>query len=1334
MQSVVDDGEVWELRPGSPSGSISGGGKPSQPQPDDVGGFGVNARLGHIAGETIDSDESRTFIQVTPFTTVDSLFLGGDFRFLRTNTGGYAGSGGAIVRRFIPSRNAIFGTNLYFDVDNSKGAQFQQVGFGFEWLSNRLDNRTNVYIPFGEDQKVLRTGTVAGSESFIGNSLLYSRFTNQVTAATGVDTMFTMPVPGRIFERINLEASAGAYYFAPNDGKIRDFGGPKLRLDATLFRRLLHMYVEGTHDNFNDSLVSFGIDVNYWNRYDEAPRLGGNQFHRITEWTRRNWSIVTSPETKIDDGIIAFNPATGAPYVIEHVDSNATALPGDGTFERPYTTLQFAQINPPDPPNTIIYAHAGSVFNTPLVMNPNEIILGEGVLNPIRLANSPDVIFLPSTGKPGGTPTFDGIAGTPVTLANNTTFGGFVIDNTTGPQALLADGITNASIYGIRVVDVNGGHGVVIRNSAGLITLDDVNILLGNPADDFTGTDLDAFRVEGGTANILYTNSLIQNTFGRAVRITGAGGTVDMRGVTVNTFNNSNTNANFLGDEGVIVQDSSADVFLGRMTIEGGSVDLLNITGDITFTQPVQIAFALQNAENPFGSPFHVNGSTGTISTLPGADLEIVDFISAGPPNIGAIDLRNISGTIRFDGDVTYRGNAANNLPNLFGPALVWQQNSGDFISNGTYTTGDFINNFAQQSQGILIGDRLGALANTAGSTFTMNGQFLIHGTYDDNGVVGTANSAIEILNDPTVVFFAGGVIQDRNPTPPPTTPAIPLSPSGGIEILNTTGTITFAGTTEIFNALPNANGNSAFPALFVNGATGDISFETLTINNAVVAAVPFLGAVEIDNSGDINFDELNVTYIGASVFDVAAVEISNSGVITAGGGNLITNPGPAIRLLNNDEIDWTSTSITAIDGLFGINVTNSPGSFTVTGVGETPGSGGRISMAFIEPGDENGAIFNGTDQTDPINIVTLRNMVFDDNDAGIVISDYNQLILDGVVVSNTSLTGSGLDVGLFLRDVPNLLITDSTFVNNALKHIDAAYATDADEIYDIILDGNQFIDGTNSANGGVSAITFDNVGATGAELNMIVRNHGGRLSGVTGFISQRSDPSLTDVAFSSDSAAFDVRWQGPATVLVENNSFLLTGLQGAKGFEFINGSLAAQTNFTYRNNILQNTAIASDHAGLFFDAAGPTNLTIRDNFRTEPGRTRFPGMQMFGAGDNAYVTRLRSGGNVVVLENNIIDMNNDDTVAFNFPFIGGATSFTINGNEADFRVNTTATAPGERGFVFGAVTGALQFSGNTNNRVTFHMPDPFSDDFAPDFISGSFGSFILNQRRVPNP
>lgn len=1326
--SAAGNDDVWILTPPS-SGAINGGNPvAAHPQPADVGGFGFNARLGHMAGPAVGRRESATFLELTPFTTLDTWFIGGDFRLLRPNEGNLGGSGGVILRRYNPRRNAIFGANVFYDVDDTRGRQFEQVGVGLEWLSAWLDIRANGYLPTGNDKKVLAAGVVRGSERFVGYNLFYDRFSQQATASTGVDMLFTVPIPGRWAEAVNLEASAGWYYFSPNDERLSDFAGGRLRVDGSIIKRLLHAYVEYSNDRAFDSLVSVGVDVNYWNRYDNQPRIGGNQFHRITDYVRRNWTVVAVNETAFDRNLIAVNPATGTPYIIEHVDTNGNSLFADGTFERPYTTLIAAQNNAPSPPNNIIYVHAGSVFNTPLVMNNGEVILGEGVAHELALPGVPDVVILPRTGKAGGKPVFDQISGVPVRLANNTTFGGFAISRTSIGPAILGNGITNARLVDIDIQDVNGGHGVHFLNAHGRITLDNVNMLRSNPADPNTGVDLDDFRVEGGNAEIIYRNSRIENTQGRAVRIVDAGGRVDMRTVTINSrFTVVPSN-----DEGVIVQNSSADVLFGPMDLQSGSLDLLNISGDITFAGPIQLISSNPNPENPNAFPVHVNGSSGLILFQPGATVNVLTRQNTG------IDLRNISGTIRFSDNITVAGG------NFLSPALVWQQNSGSFISDGTFTAGVVGTNGPAQSQGILIGSRSGALSNQAGSTFTMNGQFTIVNTYGQQlispgpPVVNQANSAIEILNDPTNVTFNGGLITGRNPDPPA---PLARAPTGGIEIFNTTGTIRFNGTTLIENepldtADPLFDPPSPESAVEMVQAAGPIFWDILTVRAAAEGTTNQPGVFGFQ-SGDIHFNQLNVEFNSTDNSQNGAVNITQSGNITANGGVIsagfltAAGGGTAIILEDNARIAWVSDSVSSRNDQFGIIVRGQPGSFVVRGGGPgvVPGSGGSILNTTSTVGIDVGAIFDysGQDLTDPNNFVSLNGMVFSVQDRAIQATNLNRLEISNSVINGTIFSGAVL-----LNDVLNFRVQDSAFTNNFGNVVLATITTNPpDSVFDYRFERNRFVDG--AAAFSASMIRIDNIGGgAGATLDLVVRDNGGPLSGFTGFVSNRFNPNIANPNLVDESSAFAVRWNGPVRqALFERNSFALIGGIGQEGVEFVNASTAHMTNFIFRQNTLT-TNEASDAIGVRLDVAGRANVQIVGNQTLNTPGTPFRGFIMNGLRAQAYSLTLRGANNRVRLDDNEIQFFNDDAIGFHFPYIGGNTEFFINGNRIRFNQQFTSVGPGERGFAFGPMAGTMFFHGDRNNLVEYLQPDAFSRPFPDPFLAPHIGTFLLNGVRVP--
>src|SRR5690606_32460482 len=103
---------------------------------------------------------------------------------------------------------------------------------------------------------------------------------------------------------------------------------------------------------------------------------------------------------------------------------------------------------------------------------------------------------------------------------------------------------------------------------------------------------------------------------------------------------------------------------------------------------------------------------------------------------------------------------------------------------------------------------------------------------------------------------------------------------------------------------------------------------------------------VNVDNSGDVGFGLLSVEYIGTAALDEFAVNITDSGAISIGGGFLNATNAGAINLDGNTSISATLTRVDASSDNVGIQVINNPGSFTVTGTGGVGTCGTITGMA----------------------------------------------------------------------------------------------------------------------------------------------------------------------------------------------------------------------------------------------------------------------------------------------------------------------------------------------------------------------------------------------------
>ena len=498
VRQVAAQENPWVI-PGTDSGSASA--TLPENEPTTIGGYGVNGRIGHMTGPAVGHKESFSFLEIAPYTTYEETWLAADFRVLRTNRGFTAMSGGVIARRFCPSLNAIFGANAFFDADETRrGKRFQQGGFGFELLTENLDVRSNFYIPSGTQTAVIEAGIVDNSARFADNRILFDGFRVAASAAHGADMLFTVPIPGDLAESANLEASAGWYHFQASDDNVRKLTGWRVRMDASSPKRMLHLFTEFTEDAVFDKNLIVGADLNYWHKSERGPRLGQNQFNRISQWVERQWTVTTVDERLIDAGLVATNPGTGNAYFIEHVDTNA-AVVGNGTFEVPYQTLPEAQINAPAAgPDNIIFVHSGSQFNAPIVLNPLETVFGEGIIHTLPVVGFANPLQLPGIAGPRPVIDLTGVNGDAITMANDSTIAGFVVQNVLNGNGVTINGVTNATVRGVDITNVTGlnGRGVEIINSAGNINLLDMNI---------SDTDQESLYIEGGTADIVLGTS-----------------------------------------------------------------------------------------------------------------------------------------------------------------------------------------------------------------------------------------------------------------------------------------------------------------------------------------------------------------------------------------------------------------------------------------------------------------------------------------------------------------------------------------------------------------------------------------------------------------------------------------------------------------------------------------------------------------------------------------------------------------------------------------------------------------------------------------------------------
>jgi trimeric autotransporter adhesin len=444
-------------------------------------------------------------------------------RFLLDNDGNIGGSLLLGHRVYDPQSNRTFGGYVAFDRRDTDSNSFSQLGLGLESLGNVWDFRFNAYVPLGDnrhliDERRSDTGYSVSTQFERNLLMLSSRREQQVT---------------RIYEAglLGLDAEAGAKLAEWTDGDLRAFGGVyfygaegtdstlgwRLRLQARPTQNLMLGLAVQDDNLFGTNLVA-SIGLTFPRNRPRGPITSTNDVvARLGEPIFRNPNIAIDTQrdtqTIVEQNIQPLrNPEEEQPYRFIHVALGQQG--GNGTFERPFGTVQEALDASVSDGNTIVYVDAGRNLDIPAFTIPDRVrVLSQGPVQQIaglpfpgfpstsvRLPFSPVVNYrngilvrIPFSGD-GQFPTIRQASATDlVTMGDRTVFSGFQIADATG-TGIVANGvenveirdntITNATERGIFLNDVYGsvvlfdnritgsqggsgsGQGLLIRNMA----------------------------------------------------------------------------------------------------------------------------------------------------------------------------------------------------------------------------------------------------------------------------------------------------------------------------------------------------------------------------------------------------------------------------------------------------------------------------------------------------------------------------------------------------------------------------------------------------------------------------------------------------------------------------------------------------------------------------------------------------------------------------------------------------------------------------------------------------------------------------------------------------
>lgn len=850
--------------------------------------YGALFRAGVWTGPAVGRTETIVPMEIMPYGFLDKTMVFGSLRGFRAASDGWGMNLGGGVRFYSEKWDRIFGANVFYDYDNSSGALFREMGFGFESLGAFWDMRVNGYIPVSTKQHLLKTELVDGSQRFVDHRLLFDNLLTFGNALRGVDLELGFPIPGRVPTKHNLKVFGGWYYY--NGTATEGFSGWKARAQADVLQNV-NLNLEVLSDQIFDTSVVFGATWTYggYKQPDDQPRT---QFDRMTEMVRRNYNVVVARIPQLEIGKVAINPLTDQPYFFEHVASYAPLLGADGTIDHPWQTLAQAEaaLNasipaPADQAGNIIYVHANSVYATApdntVTLIPTVRILGEGngVQHVIRVPALGNIL-LPRATNFANRPLFMNQLGNAVTLVSGTSaapseFSGFQIGDPTAPASgplgvgIFGDGVGNIVV---NQTDVNfaQGDGVFLNNVTGPVAM--LGTTINNVGN--TNTAIDGLHIVGGTSRIFFglepitlRRSTILNTGGYALEIDGTvrGSLVNMTGsdiidgVLATATTPAQTSGGILLNDidGVVVVDSativnsvvSADTTGRAIDIQGTAATPLTPPrglGQISFVGGIAI-------DNPEGDAIRIQDMQSDATVTPNL-VSNVRFILPNPVNgvlapgirisnrnAGGINMLNNSGNIAFLEPVSITANGA-----PLAAAIDFEGNSGaaSFLSILPSSSPNQILISGGGGDGI----RIGATAPNANTSI-----FRVTGSTSIQQIAGTSIQ----IGDPTAVLvnYPTGPLGPPVILPPPPISAAQVSFDDigidnrggiGIQVIDYVNSVQFTGTTTVGNTT-----NSLFTAVDIranqdnpttppaNQTGGDVIFGNLNILAAQGPTVP---------------------------------------------------------------------------------------------------------------------------------------------------------------------------------------------------------------------------------------------------------------------------------------------------------------------------------------------------------------------------------------------------------------------------------------------------------------------------------------------------------------
>lgn len=455
----------------------------------------------------------------------------------------------------------------WFDYDDDQNGHFahtyKQLGLSGAIKTKFYDIYGNGYLPSGDTTHTL--GDPTGQSVFLNNSIVMQAGID--TALQGFDGGIRARPAALGF--VNGSVELGGYAYQAD--LVDTFGGVRGRANMQ-FLRGMTLGVEVNHDNVFETtgLVSIGWIFGGYGANTEYSAVG-----RDLESTVRNDHVVRWNQ----ELILAQDPDTASPYVVWHVD-NTAAPGGDGSFARPFQSL--AQAQAASGPQNVIFVHNGdgtvALNNAGITLKTGQLLLGDGMVHAVPILGGGT--FNVFNDVDGLLPRITNDAGNAITLADDNTVRGFILDGSTGNMAngIFGDGgagtLTDGVIEDVTILGNPILHGINLNFIDGDWRFARNNISTAG----FNGINID--NMSGATSTLTFASNNVSNNLNDGIHIED----FDGRGAT---FTNNTTNNNIR--DGVRIQRyaGTSGNFLFRNHTASGNVNngvfLDTVDGDVQF-------------------------------------------------------------------------------------------------------------------------------------------------------------------------------------------------------------------------------------------------------------------------------------------------------------------------------------------------------------------------------------------------------------------------------------------------------------------------------------------------------------------------------------------------------------------------------------------------------------------------------------------------------------------------------------------------------------------------------------------------------------------------------